>query len=121
MDTLKFSNEMSKLCCISNPTSLLINEAKKLMKGSVHEDGFYIFNDGLVLLTEKETIDLMKHNSYLPIWLLPCNGLQVGAHYAGRTVCNSLKFIPLDNSINRDILHSLHIHSVLRCYILDGY
>ena len=26
----------------------------------------------------------------------------------------------LDNSITRDILHSLHMHSVFSCYILDG-
>ena len=33
---------------------------------------------------------------------------------------NSPDFTPLDNSLNRDILHSLRIHSILSCYILDG-
>ena len=28
--------------------------------------------------------------------------------------------MPLNNLINRDILHSLQMHSVLSCYILDG-
>ena len=28
--------------------------------------------------------------------------------------------MPLDNSLNRDILNSLHMHSVLSRYILDG-
>ena len=28
--------------------------------------------------------------------------------------------MPLDNLLNCDILHSLRMHSVLRCYILDG-
>ena len=30
------------------------------------------------------------------------------------------EFMSLDNSINRDILHSLRMYSVLSCYILDG-
>ena len=42
----------------------------------------------------------------LPSWLLPMNGLQDGKPYAGRPVCNSPEFMPLDNSLNRDILHS---------------
>ena len=28
--------------------------------------------------------------------------------------------MPLDNLLNRDILHSLHMHGVLSCYILYG-
>ena len=28
--------------------------------------------------------------------------------------------MPLDNSLNRDILHSLHIHRIFSCDILDG-
>ena len=90
------------------------------MKGSVHEDDFYIVHDALVLMTAKETIKWMKNNGYLHIWLLLLNRLQDGTPYAGRPVGNIPNFIPLDNSLNRDILHSLRIHSVSSCYILDG-
>ena len=62
----------------------------------------------------------MKQNSSLPRWLLPLNGLQDGSPYAARPVGNSPEFMPLDNSLNRDILHSLCMHSVLSCCILDG-
>ena len=62
----------------------------------------------------------MKQNSYLPIWLLPLSGIQDGTPYAGRPVGNSPEFVPLDNSLNRDILHSLRMHSGLSCNILDG-
>ena len=55
----------------------------------------------------------MKQNDYLPIWLLPLNELQYGNPYAGRPVGNNPKFMPLDNSLCRDILHSLRMHSVL--------
>ena len=61
----------------------------------------------------------MRKNAYLHIWLLPLNELQDGTPYTGRPVGNIPEFIPLDNSLNRDILHSLRMHSVLSCYILD--
>ena len=47
------------------------------------------------------------------------NGLQDGTPYDGRPVGNSPEFMPLDNSLNRDILHSLCMHSVLIRYIVD--
>ena len=62
----------------------------------------------------------MKHNIDLPKWLPPFNGLQDGTPYAGRPVGNIPNFMPLYNSLKCDILQSLHMQSVLRCYILDG-
>ena len=35
-------------------------------------------------------------------------------------VGNIPEFMPLDNSLNRDILHSLHFHRVLSCFLIDG-
>ena len=62
----------------------------------------------------------MKQNGYLPRWFIPLNGLQDGTPCADHSVGNSPEFMPLDNSLNWDILHSLHIHSFLSRYILDG-
>ena len=55
MDNLKPSTAMSKFCCINDLISFMINEAEKLMKvkGSVHEDNFYIVHNALVLMTAK--------------------------------------------------------------------
>ena len=90
-----------------------MNEAEKLMKGSSQKDDSFIVHDDLVLMTEKETIKWMIQNCYLHRWLLPLNVLQDGTTYAGRPVGNIPEFMPLDNSLNRDILHSLRMHSVL--------
>ena len=98
----------------------MMNEAEKLMKRSVNEDYFYIVHGDLVLMIAKETTNWMKKNGYLPRWLIPLNVLQDGTPYAGRPVGNIPEFMPLHKFLNRDILHSLHMHSVLRCYILDG-
>ena len=87
-----------------------MNKAEKLMKGSVHEDDFFIVHDALVLMTAKETIKWMIQKGYLHRWFLPLNGLQDGTPYAGRPIGNIPEFVRLYNSLNRDILHSLRMH-----------
>ena len=57
MDKLKSSTKISKFCCIANLIRFTMNEAEKLMKGSVHEDYFFIVHDALVLMTAKEKIN----------------------------------------------------------------
>ena len=81
----------------------MIKEAGNLMKGSVHEHDFFILHDSLVLMTAKETIKRMKEKNYFHCWFLPMNRLQNGTPYSGRPVGNTPKFMPLDNSLNRDI------------------
>ena len=60
VDKLKSSTEMSKFCCITDLICFIMNEAKKPMKGSVHEDNVYIVRDALVLMKSKEAINGMK-------------------------------------------------------------
>ena len=98
----------------------MMNDAEKLMKGSVHEDDFYFVHNALVLMTAKETINWMKQKGYLHRWLLPLNGLQDATPYSGRPVGNGPEFMPLDNSLNREILQSLRFHCVLSLSIIDG-
>ena len=89
------------------------------MKRSVYEDDFFIVHDALVLLKSKGKINWMIQKGYLHRWLLPLNVLQDGTPYASRPVGNSPEFMHLDNSLNRDILHSLRFHCVLSHYIVD--
>ena len=111
---------MSKFCCITDLIRFMMNKADNLMKGSVREDDFFIVHDALVLMTAEDTIEWMKEKNYLHRWLLPMNGLQDGTPNAGRPVGNSPEFMPLYNSLNRDILHSLRFHCVLSCFVIDG-
>ena len=48
------------------------------------------------------------------------NGFQDDTPYDGRPVCNSPEFMPLDNSLNRDILHPLRFHCILSRFVIDG-
>ena len=56
VEKLKSSTAMSIFVCITNLIRFMMDEAEKLMKGSVHEDDFYIVHDALVLMAAKETI-----------------------------------------------------------------
>ena len=76
MEKLKSSTAMSRLCCITNLIHFMMNESKKLMKGSVHKNNFIIIHDALVLMTEKEKIKWMIQNCYLHRWLLPLDMTQ---------------------------------------------
>ena len=89
-----------------------MDEAEKVMKGSVHEDDFYIIHNALLLMTAKETMNWMKEKGYLHRWLLRLNGLQDGTPYVGRPVGNIPEFMPLDNILNRDLLKSLRFFIV---------
>ena len=61
-----------------------------------------------------------EKKGYLHRWLLSLNGLQDGTPYDVRAVGNSLGFMPLYISLNRDILKSLCFHCVLSLSIIDG-
>ena len=111
---------MSKFCCITDLIRFMMKESENLLKESVREDDLFIVHYALVLMTAKETIQWMKEKNYYHRWLLPMNELQDGTTYAGRPVGNSPEFMPLYNSLNRDILHSLRFHCVLSRFLLDG-
>ena len=97
----------------------MMKEAENLMKGCVHEDNFFIVHDSIVLITAKETIEWMKEKNWFHRWFLPMNGLQDWTPYDGRPLGNRPECMPLDNSLNRDILHSLHFHFDLSRFVLD--
>ena len=72
---LKSSSSMPKFCCITDLIRFMMKEAEKLMKGSVHEDDFFIVHNALQLMTANETIEWMKDNNCFHRCLLPMNGL----------------------------------------------
>ena len=69
-------------------------------------------------MTAKETTAWMRENNYFHRWFLPMNGFLDGTTYYLLPVGNSPKFMSLDNSLNRDILHSLNFHCVLSFFVL---
>ena len=70
-------------------------------------------------MTAKETIKWTKENNCFHRWLLPMNGLQYRTAYDGRPIGNIPDFMPLDNRLNRDILHTFRFNCVLSRFFLD--
>ena len=65
VEKLKSFTAMSKLCCITDLIHFMMNEAEKLIKGSVHKDDFCIVHDALVLMKAKEKINWIIQKGYL--------------------------------------------------------
>ena len=57
---------MSKFCCIPDFILFMMKEAEKLMKGSVHEDDFFIVHDVLVLMTANGDDQMDEIEQLLP-------------------------------------------------------
>ena len=78
----KSSTAMYKFCCITDLIRFMMNEADKLMKGSVHEDYLFIFHNALVLITAKENNQLDGKERFLtsvvasPQWTAGWNSLR---------------------------------------------
>ena len=53
VEKLKSSFSLLELCCITDLIRFMMKEAENLMKGSVHEDDFFIVHDALVLMKAK--------------------------------------------------------------------
>ena len=51
VDKVKSSSSLSKFFCITDLIRFMMKEAEKLMKGSVHEEIFFIVHDALLLMT----------------------------------------------------------------------
>ena len=62
----------------------------------------------------------MNDNNYFHCWLLPINVLQYMTPYDGLSIGNSLKFMLLDNILNRDIFHILRFHCFLSRFVRYG-
>ena len=53
VEKLKSSTAIPEFCCITDLIRFMMNEAEKLMKGSVYEDDFFIVHNAFVLITAK--------------------------------------------------------------------
>ena len=64
--------------------------------------------------------EVFYYNIKIMLYHQPNSFFQGGNPYAVHSVGNSPDFMPLDNLISCDILHSLHMHIVLSSYIFEG-
>ena len=93
----------------------MMAESKRLMKNIVHENNWYFYHDVLSLMTADQSVKWMEETEIDGVkikkrWLTPQLELNQGTVYFGRPVGNSPEFMPLDNSLNADIMRSFEYH-----------
>ena len=66
VEKLKNYSFISKFCYISDMIRFMVKEGDKIIKETVHEDGFLIVHDALLLMTVKTKITWMHKNNHLP-------------------------------------------------------
>ena len=88
-------------------------ESERIMKGTIHEKIWIIYNDALTILTSKLTKDWMVGKDYLERWYLPSgnshNDLSAAGRnlYQGTPIKNFPEYVSLDTHLNQDI-HTSH-------------
>ena len=116
-DAIKVTTALSPFISINTIVMQIIQHADEVMKNTNHLDDWVFYHDALSLMTSKECIAWMKSTIFkgIPIfnrWLLPEKGLNSGMRYNETVVGNSTEFMPLDNSLNRDIQTSHDMYCI---------
>ena len=125
-ERIRTSSAMKPFVCITRLISFILDECKRVMHGTIHEDDWYFYHDALSLMTASTTLNWMDSETFNGVsirkkWLVPQKGLNKGTPYEGRPVGNSPEFMPLDNSLNADIkrAHDLHCIITSKLHIKD--
>ena len=82
------------------------------------------YHDALSLMTSNGCRKWMQNErhgekSFLDRWLLPFNKMNAGTRYEHMPVGNSPEFMPLDNSLNRDLQLSHDYHCAVTAHLDD--
>ena len=114
-DAISAATALSPFISIHTIVMQIIERADEVMINTNHPDDWVFYHYALSLMTSKECIKWMKSTIFKGIlifnrWLLPEKGLNKGTRYEETVVGNYPEFMPLDNSLNRDIraTHDMH-------------
>ena len=99
---------------ITDMIEYMMEECRRVMNGTKHQEDWMFYHDALSLMTLKETRRWMQEKDYLQRWLLPVNDLFSDdtelKSYLGRPPGNSPKLMPLDSNLNEDIHKAVDFH-----------
>ena len=84
-------------------------ESKRMIEGTKHHNDWFFYHDALSLMTSGTSRTWMRNTVFdgkiiMERWLVPQNQLNAGTIFCGRPVGNSPGFMPLNNSLNQDML-----------------
>ncbi len=110
---IKATAQLSKYCDVRDMI------AEYLVQETLRAGKKYFYHNALSLLTAKESIDYMRENGYLAMWIRPQNKQFESRpewkmkNYYGQPVGNSPELMQLDTSLNTDVHESVNCHNML--------
>jgi len=107
---IKQVGAMKKIVCIKELITHVVEETRRVMRGTKFEDNFYFYHDALSLMTAAETRKWMLEMDYEKYWLLPMKDLNKGTTYHNRPVGDSPEMMPLDCSLFNDLHEGANRH-----------
>ena len=113
---------MRRICCITDMIWHIVVKSSQIFKGTTNKNNWVFYHDALSLMTSKECINWMQNKKYkgktlYERWLLPTNNLNKGTRYESTVVGNSPEFMPLDNSLNRDLQVNHDHHCIVTSHL----
>ena len=109
--------EKIKLCKQLSPYGDIRDLVRHIVTVTKAAGKKYFYHDALYLMTCKKTMEWMKKEGYLDMWIRPQAGLFEDddelKRFWGRVVGNSPELMPLDKRLNKDIHEAVNQHYVL--------
>ena len=94
----------------------MMRESALIMKGTKHEESWYLYHDSLSIMTAAKTKEWMAKKGYIQKWILPSNDLyhddlDLKKRYSNNPLGNSPEFMPWDTHLNQDVhaSHDFHV------------
>ncbi len=124
---LKKSVTFSHSVSIADYIVHMMEESKRVMEGTIHEDTWMVYHDALSLMTSKGTKDWMKKKGYYERWVLPSEDLydtldpEIKRKYKQNPIGNSPEFMPLDAHLNQDVHASHDFHKCITAHLDEDH
>ena len=109
-----FSNSV----LITDYITHIMQESKRVMEGTKHQEDWKVYHDALSLMTAKETKEWMREEGFLDRWILPSSDLYnnlpiLKSKYDNNPIGNSPEFMPWDAHLNADVHSSVDYHCLV--------
>ena len=118
---------LTHVVCITDLVKHIDSETKKVYKDTQFSTSYMWYHDALKQLTDKSCVKWMKDNGYWNHWIKPELGLNdlvetydpekkkniTSTRYGERPVGNQADVMPMDASLNQDILVNFDMHILL--------
>ena len=123
---LRKSSAFSSCIVITEYIDHMIQQSAEVMKGTKHENSWYLYHDSLSIMTSAKTKEWMAKKGYLSRWVLPTTDLyhdqpDLSKRYGTNPLGNSPEFMPWDTHLNQDVHTSHDYHCVCTSHLPEGH